>query len=220
MRTGTCGGTARVGQRGTVILVVMLLVIMFTGLGLLAMRHTRLELRSTGAYLDATQAAALADGALATVATDLRISSDYYQYMFMNTDYAGIPADGQPEEYQIPLSEELNPAGEEIDTDTAPQDNGAIPQLTGTLAVDETTGALYGAEALTRVKHGAPALGPCPPGYSCNEEQNYAWYYFVVNATAEYGPRVAADPAHPLYEQGRAEARGRVMVGPVAAYGR
>ncbi len=206
----------REGQRGTVILVVMLLVIMFTGLGILAMRHTRLELRSTGAYMDATQAAVLADGALAIVTTDLRLSSDYYQFMFANSEHDGMSLDGGLEEYDIPLSEELQlTAG-----DAGPPTDGVIPQLSGTLASNAETGALYGVEADTHVKHTAPALGPCPPGYSCNDEQNYAWYYFLMNASADYGPRVAGDPEHPLYESGRARARGRVMVGPIAAYGR
>jgi hypothetical protein len=206
----------RAQQRGMVILVVMLLIILFTGLGILAMRHTRLELRATGAYRDATQAAALADGALAIVATDLRISSDYYQFMFLNSEYDGMSVDGGVEEYEIPLSEDLQLAS----GDAGPATDGIIPQLSGTLASNPELGALYGAEAITRVKHTAPALGPCPPGYSCNDEQNYAWYYFLVNATADYGPQVSGNPEHPLYESGRARARGRVMVGPVAAYGR
>jgi hypothetical protein len=216
MRTSGEGGKNRAGQRGAVILVVMLLVIMFTGLGLLAMRHTRLELRSTGAYLDASQAAALADGALAIVATDLRLSSDYYQFMFTNSEHDGMSVDGGMEEYEIPISEELQLTS----GDAGPATDGIIPQLSGTLASNAELGAIYGTEAVTRVKHTIPALAPCPPGYSCNDEQNYAWYYFLVNATAEFGPRVASDPEHPLYESGRARARGRVMVGPIAAYGR
>ena len=58
------------GQEGAILFVVMLLIIMFTGLGLLAMRHTRQELRSTGAYFDNMQAASLAESALAMAATD------------------------------------------------------------------------------------------------------------------------------------------------------
>ncbi len=53
-------------------LMVVLLVIMFTGLGMLAIRHTRGELRSAGAFMDSAQAAAAAETAVLMVATDMR----------------------------------------------------------------------------------------------------------------------------------------------------
>jgi len=195
-----------------VILVVLMLVLMFTGLGIMSMRHTRLELRSTGAYLDATQAAAMAEGALAIVATDIRLASDYYQFSFTQADHVGATTTSQVEEYVIPLSDEIYPDG-------APAD-GSVPHLSEVLASDPDMQDFYGTRARTRVRHTSPLVGPCPPEYSCDDEQNYAWYYFLVNATADYGPLVNVSPSRPLYESGRARARGRVLVGPIAAYGR
>jgi len=203
-----------------VLLVVILLVLMFTGLGLLAMRHTRQELRSTGAYMDSAQAGKLAEGALAIVATDLRLSSDYYQFMFTGSNFEQIEAAGdagvQGEQYDIPLSELL------AEPDAGSSENGKISYLSGPLATNADEAALYGVAGETVVSQGGPVMAPCPPGYSCNDEQNYGWYYFTINSTASYGPdpgSMTAAPGTPLYEYGRARARGRVTVGPIAAYG-
>lgn len=207
---------ADAGQRGMVLLVVMLLVIMFTGLGLLAMRHTRLELRASGAYQDAAQAAALAEGGLAIVASDLRVASDYYQFMFTSSDGTTATTDagfGDEIQYTIPLSDEMQGS-----SDAGVTSDCTIPQLTGNLAANPEQGAMYGATARTCVTQGGPVLGPCPVGYSCDDDQNYAWYYFTINSEAEYGAAQAG--AHPLYESGKAIGRGRVTVGPIAAYGR
>lgn len=206
----------RRGERGTVLLVVILLVIMFTGLGLLAMRHTRQELRSTGAYLDSAQAAELAEGAVALVATDLRLSSDYYQFMFISSNFEQIEAAGdagvEGEQYTIPLSEIL------AEPDAGSTEDGRITYLSGPLATNDDEALLYGVAGNTQVSQSGPVMAPCPPGFSCFDEQNYGWYYFTVNSTASFGPNVA-DPAEPLFERGRAQARGRVVVGPIAAYG-
>jgi Tfp pilus assembly protein PilX len=206
---------AHQGERGTVLLVVILLVIMFTGLGLLAMRHTRLELRSTGAYLDSAQAGKLAEGGVALVATDLRLSSDYYQFMFTSSDSESETTDAGTDEvqYTIPLSTMFQ------EGDAGSSEDGTISYLSGTLATNTEQAALYGVEADTKVTQSTPVLAPCPPGYSCIDDQNYGWYYFTMNSTAVYGPPASLDGSHPLYERGRARARGRVTVGPIAAYG-
>jgi len=212
-------GSGRPGERGTVLLVVILLVLMFTGLGLLAMRHTRQELRSTGAYLDSAQAGKLAEGSIALVATDLRLSSDYYQFMFTSSNFEQIEAGDagvQGEQYDIPLSDLL------AEPDAGSTEDGQITYLSGTLATNDDEAALYGVVGNSRVTQGGPVMAPCPPGYSCFDEQNYGWYYFTINSTATYGPdpgNITAVPDAPLYEFGRARARGRVTVGPIAAYG-
>ena len=79
------------GQEGAILFIVMLLIIMFTGLGLLAMRHTRQELRSTGAYFDNMQAASLAESALAMAATDNKLSSDIYRAAFSRAENSRSP---------------------------------------------------------------------------------------------------------------------------------
>lgn len=210
----------RPAERGTVLLVVILLVLMFTGLGLLAMRHTRQELRATGAYMDSAQAGKLAEGSIAIVATDLRLSSDYYQFMFTSSNFEQIESAGdagvQGEQYEIPLSELL------AEPDAGTSEDGKISYLSGTLATNEEEAALYGVVGDSVVTQSGPVMAPCPPGYSCFDEQNYGWYYFTINATASYGPdpgNITAVPDAPLYEFGRARARGRVTVGPIAAYG-
>ena len=213
-------GRGRSGERGTVLLVVILLVLMFTGLGLLAMRHTRQELRSTGAYMDSAQAGKLAEGAVAIVATDLRLSSDYYQFMFTSSNFEQIEAAGdagvQGEQYEIPLSDLL------AEPDAGTSDDGKISYLSGTLATNPDEAALYGVVGNSVVTQGGPVMAPCPPGFSWFDEQNYGWYYFTVNSTATFGPdpgNITSVPDTPLYEFGRAKARGRVTVGPIAAYG-
>ena len=103
--------------------------------------------------------------------------------------------------------------------DAGPSEDGEVSYLSGSLATNPEQGAMFGIGAKTRVAQTGPVLAPCPPGYSCVDDQNYAWYYFVVNSTAVYGPPESLDGPHPLYERGRAEARGRVTVGPIAAYG-
>jgi len=224
LRAGKGSGRMEDPQRGTVILVVILLILMLTGLGVLAMRHTRIELRSSGAYRDATTAAELAEGALAMIMTDMKMSSDYYQFMFSSSDATTAQTDagfGDDLEYEIPISDYYSTTSDAGAGDAGAGDGGTggsagtIAELSGTLSE-----SLSSVEALTEVRHLAPVLAPCPPGYSCTDEENYAWYYFTVNSTAAYGEGVRYDPALPLFESGRAHARGRVVIGPVSAYGR
>jgi hypothetical protein len=170
--------------------------------------------------MDSAQAAKLAEGAVAIVATDLRLSSDYYQFMFTGSNFDQIEEAGdagvQGEQYEIPLSDLLT------EPDAGSTDDGVITYLSGTLATNDEQAALYGVAGNTEVSHSGPVMAPCPPGYSCFDEQNYGWYYFSINSTASYGPdpgNITAPPGTPLYEFGRARARGRVTVGPIAAYG-
>jgi hypothetical protein len=210
MSTTKKNAKQRGGQAGYVLILVLLLIIMFSGLGVLAMRHTRQELRSSGAYLDATQAADLVRGALALVATDLRRSSDYYEYQLLASETAS--GDAGVEEYEIPLNETLFPSSTCASTTHA----GCVAYL--------TTPGLYGAEALygvdvtTYMTQKAPQVGPCPPGFSCFDDQNYGWYTFTVDATASYGSK--SKDSSTLFELGRAQGRGRMTVGPISVFGR
>jgi Tfp pilus assembly protein PilX len=165
---------SRATEAGYVLIIVLLLIIMFTGLGVLAMRHTRQELRSAGAYLDATQAADLVRGALALVATDLRTSSDYYEYKFLETEGSDGGVD-DVETYNIPLNDGMfkNSAC------TVSEHDGCIRYLstlddTGSLYGDdpENLKSLYGTSVETYVTQQAPGVGPCPPGFSCFDDQN------------------------------------------------
>lgn len=225
------------GQEGAVLLIVLLLILMFTGLGLLAMRHTRQELRSAGAYKDNSQATALAEGALAMMATDLKRSADYYQAQFSLADYQAPSSDGGVDgtEYNIPLNPVLfpdvpgsycaaNPTLEgcvhqlswssEIADDTQDDDDGVDPWAASSEILH-----LYNDRAVTTVTQFQPRIGPCPPGYSCDDEQNYGWYIFTVEAESIYGGAYYAE-ANANYEKGRAVGKGRMTIGPIAVYGK
>jgi hypothetical protein len=224
------------GQEGAILFVVMLLIIMFTGLGLLAMRHTRQELRSTGAYFDNMQAASLAESALAMAATDIKLSSDFYRAAFSSADFAIIAADaGLDNDYEIPLNPE--PGKREIGTHPVLFDTvlgGYCDDHTGTVSacvhqlsypVSGSTDFdnMMGTWARTTIGQTPPKIGPCPPGYSCSDEQNYGWYIFTVDATSIYGQGgnglSAPVPNANNYAQGRAQARGIMTVGPIGVFG-
>jgi len=207
----------RRGEDGYVLIIVLLLIIMFTGFGILAMRHTQAELRSSGAYLDATQAADLVEGALALVATDLRSSSDYYEYQYLASE-TGATADGGVDDgaYEIPLNADLF-SGSDCSDAANPSCIAYLSTVPGGGLYREM-GSLYGVEVLTSVTHREPEVGPCPPGYSCFDEQNYGWYTFTVDATTRYGSPGKSDTT--IFELGRAVGKGRMTVGPVSVFGK
>ncbi len=226
------------GQEGAILFVVMLLIIMFTGLGLLAMRHTRQELRSTGAYFDNMQAASLAESALAMAATDIKLSSDFYRAAFSSADYNLIPAaTGLDVEYGIPINEEAGKRDDGIHPILFPTVLGGycadhvgtvlacVHQLSYPISGDTDFDNMMGVWARTTIKQTSPKVGPCPPGYSCSDEQNYGWYIFTVDATSIYGQGgyetgdPAAVPDGFNYAQGRAQARGIMTVGPIGVFG-
>ncbi len=206
-------------QRGFVLIMVLLLVILISGLGLLAVRHSRQEARSTGAYVDSTQAVALVESAMAVAITDLRASPDYYREHFItpNTGTMEIVGDDMnlwEVKYAFMLSDDFfttgttatcNPAS---DTD-CPQ--GFIPDLSN---LSSGTNADY----QTIITYDPPLVGPCPPGYSCFDDQNYAWYVFGVNVTVRFGTSYAFWNTQ-FVETARATGKGRVTIGPIAAYG-
>ena len=228
------GGTQ--GQEGAILFVVMLLIIMFTGLGLLAMRHTRQELRSTGAYFDNMQAASLAESALAMAATDIKLSSDFYRAAFSSAEYSLLTADaGLEPDYEIPLNPE--PGKREDGTHPILFDEvlggycaanvGTVPacvhQLSYPISGDTNFDDMMGVWARTTIKQTTPKVGPCPPGYSCSDEQNYGWYICTVDAASIYGQGgnglSASVPSGFNYAQGRAQARGIMTVGPIGVFG-
>ena len=230
-------------QEGAILFIVMLLIIMFTGLGLLAMRHTRQELRSTGAYFDNMQAASLAESALAMAATDIKLSSDFYRAAFSSAEFNIIDADAGPTEDFLDVEHAipLNPEPGLRDIGTHPILFGTVPvgycadhvgtvaacvhQLSYPISGNTDFDDMMGIWARTTIRQTTPKIGPCPPGYSCSDEQNYGWYIFTVDATSIYGQggyQVGGSAAVPdgfNYTQGRAEARGIMTVGPIGVFG-
>jgi hypothetical protein len=193
-----------------VLLVVLLLVIMFTGLGLLAMRHTQFELRSASSYLDSTQAASLAESAIAMVATDMRRNWDIPPGNNYKTQFAAATVNSG---LKLHFSPKLDPGMD--------HDAGVIPdnELSGKTPL-ALTPTLSGAFSDIALEQRSPILAPPENGFSTtNDNRNYDWYYFEVRSEASYGaPLTNATTA--LYARGRASALSRIMIGPITAIGR
>ena len=207
-------------QSGIVMLTVLLLVVMFTGLGLMAMRHTQGELRSTGGYLDSTQAALAAEAGLFMVATDMRLNFETDSHGCMS--YAGqfnkatwtdtAFRSGGEETYFSPI---FMP-GSDTCSDYGP---GTVP-LAGLDGVTSlaSTPVLGNATANVRIVQDRPVLASPPPGFSSDRQnQTYDWYYFTVRSIASYGVP-ASGGTDPVYVRGNAEAEARLMIGPILAF--
>jgi Tfp pilus assembly protein PilX len=205
-------------QSGIVLLTVLLLVVMFTGIGLMAMRHTQGELRSAGAYMDSTQAALAAEAGLTMVATDMRLNFEdesaacvSYAAQFNTAswgDYTAFRAGGE----KTFFSPAFNPDCTTYVAGTVP-----LPELSGTAALAETP-VLSNATADVVIVQERPVLAGPPPGFSSDgQNQSYDWYVFTVHSTASYGVP-ASGGTNPLYVRGNAEAEARIMIGPVLAF--
>lgn len=202
-------------QRGFVLIIVLLLIIMISGLGMLAVRHSRQEARSTGAYVDSTQAVALVESGMAVAITDLRTSPDYYRQTFSNS---GVAVQTNPSvtdmfhmEFAIKLSNTFFVGSDQSDCDAAYDVPGCIGDLTRTVSGDN-------ASYRTLITYNLPMVGPCPPGYSCFDDQNYGWYVFGINVNAQFG----TEPtfwSRRFVETANATGAGRVTIGPIGAYG-
>jgi Tfp pilus assembly protein PilV len=214
-------------QRGFVLVIVLSLVIVVSGLGLLAMRHAQQESRTVGAYVDADQAVAAVDAAMAMAMADLRKSADYYQLRFsLATDLVTSTTDNFVDINKAQFAIPLNPvfftddvtANSNSDCvcniDTTDKD-GCVPLLSSPAFNDGQTGG----EFYTTITYDSPMVGPCPPGFSCFDEQNYGWYIFGVNATSRFGPKYTFENKK-FVESARATGHAQVTIGPIGAYGR
>ncbi|MBN2342675.1 MAG: hypothetical protein JXX29_16650 [Deltaproteobacteria bacterium] len=205
----------RRGERGFVLIIVLLLIIMISGLGLLAVRHTQQEARATGAYADSTQAVALVESGMAVAITDLRAAPDYYRVMFSDPSAANVGAanDIWNAEIAIPLSGSFYSSGSTSACATGQPWStvGCIGDLTN---MDDGNYAAY----RTVITYNLPLVGPCPPGYSCFDEQNYGWYVFGVNVDAQFGTAPSFWDRR-FVVNARAQGAGRVTIGPIGAYG-
>jgi Na+-transporting methylmalonyl-CoA/oxaloacetate decarboxylase gamma subunit len=213
----------RTSQRGFVLIMVLLLIIMISGIGLLAIRHSRQEARSTGAYVDSTRAVALVESAMAVAITDLRTSPDYYRLRFISPKSGGekeaqeIIGDANnlwQVQYAFTLSDDFYTTGTPVactfaeGTDCPP---GFMPDLSN---LSNSSNENY----QTIVTYDAPLVGPCPPGYSCFDDQNYGWYIFGINVSVRFGTSYGLWDRQ-FIETARANGKGRVTIGPIGAYG-
>ena len=202
-------------QRGFVLIMVLMLIILVSGLGLLAVRHSRQEVRSTGAYVDSTQAAAMVESAMAVAISDLRAAPDWYRYQFVNGagSMVGSGTGLWDSRYAFGLSNSFfNAAALGCSTgDPEIDGNGCIGDLSRLNSADDN-------DYWTSITLDTPVVGPCPPGYSCFDDQNYAWYIFGINVQVRFGTSVTYWNTE-FVETARAEGKGRVTIGPIGAYG-
>lgn len=202
------------------LLLILLLVIMFTGLGLIAMRHTQAELYAAGAYLDNVQARSLAETAIAMLVTDLKDNharrcddnKSYISLFYENT--GGQEAVIDPR--FSPVFQTNDPEGSECKNEA-----GVIPdpQLRGDDPDDgeslyKTVSALsYSVANVNVFIDGRPVEASPPAGFS-NDRQNdtMGWYFFNLRSTARFG----APTNNSVYAtDGSAVVRARVKIGPM-----
>lgn len=221
--------TPREGEQGFILIVVITLILMISGLALMAIRHARQEARSTGTYVDSTQAIALAESAMAVAITDLRRSPDYYQIAFTDPDNQIMGTNVWDARYSIPLdsitfADEGGVAGTLCNAGSVPDVDSCI-QILSSPYYDQGGGSAAadlhpGVEFYTTITYDTPIVGPCPPGYSCFNEQNYGWYIFGINVVARYGTQGQWLSGSRFIEHGRAQGSSRVTIGPIGAFGR
>lgn len=208
--------STRAAHRGNVLLMVMLLILTFSGLGMIVMRNTLGEMRSALSYYDATQAAAVAEGAVALLATDLTLNYDApaatgFNYM---DAYA---ANRNTATVELPL--QFSPYFDDGSVTYAPGDlpdvnlNGRATTPVTPIADTTVAPALATASAQVAVTHMPRYPAPPPPGYSNDDASasNMEFYYFEVRADAQYGPSTTAA----AIVEGYARARTRMMIGPL-----
>ncbi len=205
-------------QEGTIMLIVMLLVLMFTGLGLMAMRHTQGELRSAGAFLDASQGAFLAEMPIIMAATDMRLNNSVlcgddvnYTAQLRKQIVGGNPnmlLRFSPD-FQIDNSGDPPAA----DTD-CPADAGQVPGLQ-----DEpiaATPVLQNMRATASLSQGRLIQAAPPAGYSDSESNStVGWFYFRMRSTLIYGTGDEAPGVDSSNTWGQTTARALVYIGPI-----
>lgn len=202
------GYERRSAQQGTVLLVVIMLVVMFTGLGLLAMRHTHGEMRSAGAYADAQQAAALAESGLSILTTDIKLG--------FRAAEAGDDCD--KDSYKVALDKWFADSGNtgparlplsiELDRTCVSTAEKQIPdsRLSGTepLGIAPALGGGYSDITLEILEE--PLRAAACPGFTNNTDliKNYR---FEVRSRASFGPQHAG-----RIPKGRATARASFVL--------
>ena len=209
-------GRRRQGEEGVILLMVVLLVALFSGLGLLAMRYTQGELRSANAYLDATQASAVAESAIMMVATDMRSNWRYPNESPCLNYYAGFTKavqGGTVADIELGFSDRFN-------TDKDVCEKGKVPfaNLKGEAPLAITGGPLSSSYADVTLSQDAPVIAPPPPGFSSDDEsRTFDWYYFTVTSRAQYGYTWSglSEAGEERVVRGQAVVRSHMKIGPV-----
>jgi hypothetical protein len=202
----------RPGEEGVVLLLVLLLVIMFTGLGLLAMRHTQGELRSASSYMDATQATEAAEAAIMMAATDMKhnwsATSDCASRINYATAFLNARNSGQRDGITVPFSDRFS---QTCDPDAGPE-LMPDPGLNGTEPLAKTD-MLSRAFAKVSLEYSTPVPAPPPPGFSTDiEGLTYCWRYVSTRSEAQFG--YGATEASKV-TSGNAVVSSHMKIGPV-----
>ncbi len=209
-------------QEGGILLIVLFFIIMFTGLGLLAMRHTRAELRSAGHYLDNSQCGELARAGTAMAATDLRLYFDErcdddrsHLNDLSNLIYTPPP-------YKLRFSPAFQ--GDIWPANDCPVSAGSVPDPEDVGAFQADAGLalspIISAEprAKLTMEHSTPLRAVPPPGFSVNcEDWTYCWYDFRFVSRAEYGIIRSSTQKSRFVSSGCSD-RGQMRVGPIRKF--
>ncbi len=209
----------RAHQEGGILLIVLLLVIMFTGFGLIAMRHTRAELRAAGYYLDNNQCAQVARTAAAMAATNLRLYMDetcndnesHHHYMSTNIHNTG------------PFQMRFSPAFQW--SNDCPVSAGNVPGPSGAVGSFQADGGLaltnvINTEPRARVtmEHEKPLRAPPPPGFTDRcEDGTYCFYDFTIVSRAQYGT-LRSSTQKSQFTRSACVDKGQVRVGPIMKF--
>lgn len=205
------GPGRRHGQEGIVLLMVLLLVLMFTGLGLLAMRHTQGELRSAATFMDSIQATEAAQAAILMAAKDMTDNWDanhpcdnYRKRLWIDTPNGPVHAT---------FSNRFNTSG----------DCGAVgempdPGLAGTAPLAATS-ELSTNTARVTLEYSNIVPAPPPTGANASGKEGIEgmdWFYVTVTAIANYGPDPTLFTNPNLVNEGRAVVTAHLKIGPVS----
>ncbi len=200
--------------------MVLLLVILFTGLGLMAMRHTTADLRASGAHLDKTQAGMIGEAGLTMLATDMRLYWDkacagdlnypgQFRRELMNLD---------PEDFSATMKLKFSPFMDG-GNDDCPTPAGEVPNINPAVNFQDTPTLQSTATASLQLAQRMPVCAPCDPGDSGGA--TFSWYYFTAESVATYGaiePPELQNSEESQIVRGRATARSRMRIGPLSNF--
>jgi len=195
------------GQRGTVLLMVLGLAIMLSGLGLLAVQHTRYELQSAGNYYDSVQTEYVAEGSQVLSSMILSANVGWYLPELRSLADQNLPSGACP-------------AGSiEMNSGTyaqIPAFSGLCGGWDGGLATGEPMWGRANVSTCMSSCIYRPISHPPPAGFSHDQSANtdISFKKFEVCSSGTFGGPGISGPAA-RYLRSRSGIGGTVMIGPV-----
>jgi PilX N-terminal len=199
-------------QEGAALLIVVMLVVLFSGLGLLAVRNTGSEMRAASAFKDRIQAALLAETAIGMLATDLRLYWDFPNISSGCRNWKGQFAEyrdnGQTSDLMLNFSDVFVTDGSICEDNLVPH-----PNMNGGSVAE--TAVLGGPTARVTIRHRMPVDTEAETGYSNEDSGNptVRFYRFMTRIQATYG--VDNSFGNAMFARAQATARGEITVGPL-----